>query len=67
MYDEVRLDIQPSRYGYIVAPYLQQLKFDYNHVYGSIEDVIQDFRFNGFACKGKTEDGYYIFERMSKL
>lgn len=63
MYNVVRLDIQASRYGYIVVPYIPQLKFDYNHVYGSIDDVIKDFEFNGFKFNGFL-DGYYEFERL---
>jgi len=65
MYDRVRLDIQPSRYGYLVSPYLQQLKFDYNHVYNSIEDVIRDFEINGFNYAGFI-DGFYEFYRIDE-
>jgi hypothetical protein len=66
MYDKVRLDIQPSRYGFLVVPYLPQLKFDYNHVYNSIDDVIMDFEFNNFKFNGFI-DGYYEFERVDRI
>jgi hypothetical protein len=63
MYDIVRLDIQPSRYGYIVLPYLPQLQFDYNHVYNTVDDVIKDFELNGFKFNGIVEK-FYEFERV---
>jgi hypothetical protein len=63
MYNVVRLEIQPSRYGFIVVPYLPQLKFDYNHVYNSVEDVIKDFEFNNFKFNGLVEN-FYEFERV---
>jgi len=64
MYNLIRLEIQPSRYGFIVVPYLPQLKFDYNHVYNSISDVIRDFEFNGFKFNGIV-DTFYEFERIN--
>jgi hypothetical protein len=63
MYNKIRLDIQTSRYGYLALPYLPQLKFDYNHIYSSIEDVIMDFELNGFIYNGFI-DGFYEFERI---
>jgi len=63
MYNIVRLDVQPSRYGFIVVPYMPQLKFDYSNVYNSREDVIKDFLLHGFKFNGIV-DGYYEFERM---
>jgi hypothetical protein len=61
-YFKVRLDIQATRYGYLPVPYLPQLRFDYNHVYNSVEDVILDFSLNGFKFNGFI-DGFYEFER----
>jgi hypothetical protein len=66
MYDRVRLDIQPSRYGFLVVPYLPQLKFDYNHVYNSIDDVIMDFELHNFKFNGFI-DGYYEFDRVDQI
>lgn len=60
MYTTLRLDIQPSRYGYIVVPYIPQARFDYNHVYYSREDVIRDFNLNGWSYLGVI-DGYHEF------
>lgn len=64
MYNTVRLDVQPSRYGFIVVPFLPQLKFDYNKVYNSREDVIKDFLLHGFKFNGIV-DSYYEFERIN--
>lgn len=61
MYNTVRLDIQPSRYGFIVRPFLPQLRFDYNQVYSTREDVIKDFELNGFKFNGII-DGFYEFQ-----
>jgi hypothetical protein len=66
MYDKLRLDIQSSRYGYIVVPYIIQARFDYNRVYSTINDVIQDFNLNGFDFNGII-DGYYEFQRRESL
>lgn len=64
MYNTIRLDVQASRYGFIVVPYLPQLKFDYNTIYNSREDVIKDFLLHGFKFNGII-DGYYEFERIN--
>lgn len=64
MYNKVRLDIQPSRYGFIVVPYLMQLGFNYNHVYRTVDAVIKDFSLNGFTFNGII-DGFYEFERKT--
>lgn len=64
MYNTLRLDIQPSRYGYIVVPYIPQARFNYNHVYNSIDDVIKDFLLHGFKFNGII-DNYYEFERIN--
>jgi hypothetical protein len=66
MYDKLRLDIQPSRYGFIVVPYVMQARFNYNRVYSTINDVIQDFNLNGFDFNGII-DGYYEFKRRESL
>lgn len=62
MYNKLRLEIKPSRYGFMVEPYIQQARFDYNHVYNSVDDVILDFQLNGWKFNGII-DGYYEFER----
>lgn len=61
-YTKLRLDIQKTRYGYLPVPYKPQVKFDYNHVYSKIEDVILDFNLNGWNFNGII-DGFYEFER----
>lgn len=64
MYEKLRLDIKPSRFGFVVLPYIPQARFDYNHVYKSIKDIIQDFNLNGFDFNGII-DGFYEFERRN--
>jgi hypothetical protein len=59
----LRLQVTPSRYGFLIGPYKPQALFNYNHVYNSIEDIIMDFKFNGWVFKGII-DGFYEFERI---
>lgn len=45
----IELEVYPSRYGFLVTPYLQKVGFNYNTIYLSKDDVITDFKIHGWS------------------
>lgn len=46
---KVELEVYPSRYGFLVTPFLVKVGFDYNTLYVSKDDVIRDFKLRGWS------------------
>ena len=64
--EEMVLDIQPSRYGFVVVPYLPVMGFGYNRTYFSVAAVLWDFRLHGYLCE-HVEGTLYRFTKNGLL
>jgi len=60
---DINLRIYYSRFGVLVEPILPRVQFDYNHVYNSIANVIEDFKLHGWEMTANTKE-FYTFQRV---
>lgn len=62
----VILEVQTTRYGFIIVPYKPSLGFDYNKNYSTIDSIVWDFSLNGYDLIS-VEDRMYEFQRGESM
>lgn len=60
--DEITLEFYYSRFGALAKPYYELIGFDYNRVYLSYGDIIQDFKIHGWKLVNK-KNNFYTFQK----
>jgi len=56
----IKLKLYYSRFGALAEPYYETVGFDYNRVYASFDEIIQDFLIHGWELI-ETTNSFYTF------